>query len=44
VVDRPALLLLVFDQHVLAVEEEDVEFLDRAMRDVRSAVIKELVP
>jgi len=44
VVDRPALLLLVLDQRILAVEEEDVELLDLAMRDVRGAIINELVP
>ena len=44
VVDGPALLLLVLDQHVLAVEEEDVEFLDLAVGDMRRAVVDELVP
>src|SRR6516162_3147851 len=44
VVDRPALLLLVLDQYVFAVEEEDVELLDLAMRDVRCAIIDQLVP
>jgi len=44
VVDRPALLLLVLDQRILAVEEEDVKPLDLAMRDVRGAIINELVP
>ena len=44
VVDRPALLLLVLDQHVFAVEKEDVELLDPAMGDVRRAVINKLIP
>ena len=42
--DRPALLLLVLDQHVFAVEKEDVELLDPAMGDVRRAVINKLIP
>ena len=44
VVDRPALLLLVLDQHILAVEEENVELLDTPVGDVCGAVIDELVP
>ena len=44
VVDRAALLLLVLEQRVLAVEEEDVELLDLAVGDIRPAVIDQPVP
>ena len=44
VVDRTALLPFVPDQHVLAVEKQDVELLDLAMGDMRGAVIDQLVP
>ena len=37
-------LALVLDQHVLAVEEQDVEFLDLVVRDLRVAIIDQLVP
>src|SRR5204863_72548 len=38
VIDRTALLPFVPDQHVLAVEKQDVELLDLAMGDMRGAV------
>jgi hypothetical protein len=37
VVDRPALLLLVLDQHVLAVEEEDVELCFKLLKNTAKA-------
>src|SRR5690349_9039806 len=43
-IDRAALLALMLDQHVLAVEEQNMEFLDLAVRDLRGAVIDQLVP
>src|SRR5439155_19030967 len=43
-VDRAALLALVFDQYVLAVEEQDVELLDLVVRDMGIAIIDQLVP
>src|ERR1700730_4669580 len=44
VIYRSALLLLMLDQYVLAVEEQDVKLLDLAMGDICRAVIDELVP
>ena len=43
-VDGAALLALVLDQHILAVEEQDVEFLDLVVRDLGIAIIEQLVP
>jgi hypothetical protein len=43
VVDRAALLALMFDQRVLAVEKQDVELLDRVVRDLGVAVVDQLV-
>ncbi len=43
-VDRAALLALMLDQHVLAVEKQDVEFLDLVVRDLGVAIIDQLVP
>jgi hypothetical protein len=44
VVNGSALLPLVPDQHVLAVEEQDVELLDLTVRDLGAAIIDKLVP
>jgi hypothetical protein len=44
VIHRPALLPLVPDQRILAVEKENVEFLYSAVGNVRGAVIDQLVP
>src|SRR5208282_751072 len=44
VVDGTALLPLVLEQHILAVEEQDVEFLDLAEGDLGAAIIDQLVP
>src|SRR5260221_478478 len=43
-IDGPALLPLVLDQYVFAVEEEDVELLDCAVSDLCGAIIDQLVP
>src|SRR6476660_8466513 len=43
-VDRAALLPLMLDQLVFAVEKQQMEFLDCAMRDIGLAVIDQLVP
>src|SRR5271169_1145556 len=44
VVDRAALLALVLEQHILAVEKQDVELLDLVVRDLGAAIIDQLVP
>ena len=44
VVDRTALLPLMFDQRVLAVEEQQMELLDGAVGDIGLAVIDQFVP
>jgi hypothetical protein len=43
-VDCAALLALMLEQHVLAVEKQDVELLDRVVGDVGRAVVDQLVP
>ncbi len=43
-VDRAALLPLMLDQRVLAVEEQQMELLHRAVGDIGLAVIDQLVP
>jgi hypothetical protein len=43
-IDGAALLALMSDQHVFAVEKEDVKFLDFAVSDLRVAAIDQLVP
>jgi len=43
-VDGSALLAFILDQYILAIEEQDVELLDLAVRDLGAAVIDKLVP
>jgi hypothetical protein len=39
-----ALLALILDQHILAIEEQNVELLDLAVRDLGAAVVDKRVP
>src|SRR6516164_879809 len=43
-VDGAALLTLMLDQHILAVEKQEMEFLDFAVTDLRGAKVDQLVP
>src|SRR5262249_23690129 len=43
-VDRPALLALMLDQHVFAIEKQNMEFLDLIVHDTGIAIIDQLVP
>src|SRR6516225_10500346 len=43
-VDGAALLTLVLDEHVLAIEKQEMELLNLALSDLSAAIVDELVP
>src|SRR6516162_10525142 len=43
-VDGAALLTLVLDEHVLAIEQQEMELLNLAVSDLSAAIVDELVP
>src|SRR6516165_4421047 len=44
VVDGAALLTLVLDEHVLAIEKQEMELLNLAVSDLSAAIVDELIP